>query len=70
MSRQCYKVLEYLKTHKEITTLEAVTYLGITRLSARIWDLRQLGYAIGKKPRKVRDRDGVLTTVCAYYLEA
>lgn len=69
MSRQCHKVLQYMKTHKEITSLEAVVELGITRLSARVWELKHLGYNIGKRPRKVRDRDGVITTVCAYYLE-
>lgn len=69
MSRQCFKVLQYMKTHKEITSLEAVVELGITRLSARVWELKHLGYSIGKRPRKVRDRDGVITTVCAYYLE-
>lgn len=71
MDRQCEKVLQYMKTNKTITTLEAFDELGVSRLSARIWDLRnKYGYDIGKKNKKVRDRDGVLTYVNAYYLEA
>lgn len=71
MDRQCTKVLNYMKTYKTITTLEAFTYCGCSRLSARIWDLRnKYGYDIGTAPRKVRDQDGVFTTVNAYYLEA
>lgn len=71
MDRQCEKVLQYMKTNETITTLEAFDELGVSRLSARIWDLRnKYGYDIGKKNKKVRDRDGVLTYVNAYYLEA
>lgn len=69
MNRQSAKVLQYLRTYKGITSLEAFQELGITRLSARIWDLRHLGYSIGKRPRKARDRDGVITTFTEYYLE-
>lgn len=71
MDRQCTKVLNYMRTYKTITTLEAFKYCGCSRLSARIWDLRnKYGYDIGTKPRKVRDQDGKFTTVSAYFLEA
>ena len=70
MDRQCTKVLNYMKTYKTITTLEAFKYCGVSRLSARIWDLRnKYGYDIGTQPRKVRDQDGVMATVNAYFLE-
>lgn len=70
MDRQCKKVLNYMKTYKTITTLEAFKYCGVSRLSARIWDLRnKYGYDISTQPRKVRDQDGVMTTVNAYFLE-
>lgn len=70
MDRQCTKVLNYMRQYKTITTLEAYEYCGVSRLSARVWDLRnKYGYDIGTKPRKVRDRDGVFTTVNAYFLE-
>lgn len=70
MDRQCMKVLQYMKDYKTITTLDAYKDLGVSRLSARVWDLRnKYGYDIGVKPKKVLDRDGVRTTVNAYYLE-
>ena len=39
-------VLDYLKKNKAISTMEAFTELRITRLSARIFDLRQAGHKI------------------------
>lgn len=70
MDRQCTKVLQYMKTYKTITTYEAFKECGVSRLASRIWDLRnKYGYDIGTQPKKVRDVDGVLTSVTAYYLE-
>ena len=39
-SSQNARLLDYLQTHEGITTAEAFDLFGITRLSARIWDLR------------------------------
>ena len=39
-------ILEYLKTGKSITPLEALRFFGCLRLGARIWDLRHKGYRI------------------------
>ncbi|HRZ15760.1 MAG TPA: helix-turn-helix domain-containing protein [Candidatus Omnitrophota bacterium] len=38
-------ILQYLKTHKGITALQALKRFGCFRLSARIWDLRHGRYA-------------------------
>lgn len=71
MDRQSLLILQYMKTHKTITTFEAFKYCGCSRLSARIWDLRnKYGYNIGTTPRKVRTAAGTHTSVNAYYLEA
>ena len=43
---QTTKLLEYLKEHGVITEKQALSYLKIKRLSARIHDLRELGYEI------------------------
>ncbi|MBO7421913.1 MAG: helix-turn-helix domain-containing protein [Oscillospiraceae bacterium] len=43
---QCNQVLRYIEEHGSITPLEAFEDLGIMRLSARIKDLRDLGYLI------------------------
>ena len=34
-------VLRYMKDHKGITSMEAFKYLGVTRLSAKIFELRK-----------------------------
>lgn len=43
---QNMRVLQYIKEHGSITSMEAFTDLRITRLSGRIFDLKQLGHAI------------------------
>lgn len=71
MDRQSKLVLEYMRTNKTITTFEAFKHCGCSRLSARIWDLRnKYGYSIGTQPKKIRTPDGFITSVNAYYLEA
>jgi hypothetical protein len=45
-SSQCKTILEYLKEGHSITQLEATRMWDITRLAARISDLRRRGYDI------------------------
>ena len=52
------KILEHLKRCRSITTLSAVELYGIYRLSARIFDLRQMGYQIDGQPIEVTNRYG------------
>lgn len=40
------RIIEYMKKHKGITSQDAFKDLGITRLSARIKELRDMGYDI------------------------
>ena len=42
-------ILDHLKEHKFITTWEAIQKYRITRLSARIYELREKGYQIVTK---------------------
>ena len=64
------RLLEYLQTHEleGITALEAISALGITRLSARIWDLRHEGYIIAGTLVPVTDRFGDTAHVMRYRL--
>jgi hypothetical protein len=39
---QEYIVLRYMKDHKGITSMEAFKHLGVTRLSAKIFNLRKI----------------------------
>lgn len=67
-STQCGLILNHLKENKGITSLEAIQLYGITRLSARIHDLRDMGVKIISKPKKVLMRTGKTTTVSEYSL--
>ena len=40
------RIIEYMKSHNGITSQDAFIELGITRLSARIKELREFGYNI------------------------
>lgn len=40
MTNQCQRVLSYIDEHGSITSLEAINKLGVTRLSARIKDIK------------------------------
>ena len=59
------RVLWYLRTHGELTPDEADQELGIGRLAARIYDLRQDGVSIETDKREVQTRFG--TSTVAHY---
>lgn len=61
-------VLEYLKKFGSITSLQAFNDLGVTRISARIYDLRQEGHAIDSEYIKVPRRNDEETSVKQYKL--
>jgi hypothetical protein len=52
------KVLRYLQEHKKMTSMDAINQLRITRLSARIADLRDRGVKIDSETVYKRDEDG------------
>lgn len=66
---QSMKVLEYMKKHGRITSLDAIREIGCTRLSGRIYDLKKMGYAIDKTMEDVPTRTGESTRVAVYSLE-
>lgn len=51
---QCDKVFYYMKKNGGITAMECFDKLKITRLSARIYDLRKMGIKI-KQERRYKD---------------
>ena len=55
---QADQVLQYMKDNGKITTMDAFEKLGITRLSARIWDLRKKGIVISKARQKYIAKGG------------
>ena len=62
------RVLKYMKQFGSITTLDAFNDLGITRLSAKIYDLKKQGYAIVDEMIKVKNRFGEEGHVKKYML--
>lgn len=52
------QILDYMKEHGSITSLEAIRSFGCTRLSGRIYDLKKAGYNIEKTMKTVPTRNG------------
>lgn len=67
ISEQCAKILEYMKRYGEISQRDAYK-LGIYRLSARIFDLKQYGYKIITRTAEVTNVDGSTSRVGFYRL--
>lgn len=65
---QKQRVLDYMRTHDGITSMQAFE-LGITRLSARIYELRhQDGINIEEEMVTKKNRYGETCTYSRYYL--
>ena len=62
------RVLEHLQDKGTITSMEAFTDYGITRLSGRIFDLREQGYPIAKRMIIKKNRFGEECRVAEYSL--
>lgn len=58
MNSQCDRIIEYMREYGQISTYTAFKKLGITRLSGRIYDLRQQGYRIESDMARGKDRYG------------
>ena len=66
---QCAVVLRYLQTHKRgLTSFDAFTKWNITRLSARIYDLRDKGHNIETYWEESKNEDGFTTRYARYFL--
>jgi hypothetical protein len=68
LQKQVDMVLNHLKEIDSITQKEANDLYGISRLSARVYDLKKMGYNIGKTTEKVVNRYGNPIRVAKYYL--
>jgi hypothetical protein len=63
------RLLDYLREGRSIDPLTSWTQLGIYRLGARVFDLRQAGYNIVSSRKAVRNRFGESISVASYKLE-
>ena len=66
---QAERVLEYIQKFGSITTLEAFRDLGVTRLSARIFELRNKGLNIDSTSVTSKNRYGETCTYAKYFLK-
>lgn len=66
---QTEKILDYMERHGSITPLEAMTELGVMRLGARIWDIKESGIKIITETVTGKNRDGETTRFARYRLE-
>ena len=62
------KILSYMREHGSITTLDAFRFIGCTRLSAWIFELKEKGHNITRDIIRVKTRDGE-ADVARYSLE-
>lgn len=69
MGSQVDRIIAYMEDKGSITTMEAFTELGITRLASRIHDIRKMGKGIDTESIKVKTRTGEDTYVTRYSLE-
>ena len=62
-------ILEYLQEYGEITSWDAFMRFGITRITAKIYNLRKEGYNISTRYATKTNRYGVVVTYGIYRLE-
>ena len=63
---QCEQVLYHMREYGSISSIEAFFDYNITRLSARIWELRSKGYEIETDMVKVKSEKGVVKHYARY----
>ena len=63
------KILDYMRENRGVTWLDAYERFGVSRLSARIYDLRQAGHKIDGVDIKVKNRYGEDCRVTLYVLD-
>lgn len=62
------RVIEYIKRFGSISTYEAFTELGITRLSARIFELQEAGHEFDRETVHSINRMGESVSYTRYSL--
>ena len=65
---QCEMVLDWLRRERAIDPMTALDRLGIYRLGARIWDLRQAGHNIERVMTPQLSGTGRVRRVASYRL--
>ncbi len=69
MITQEIKILNYIRTNGSISQLEASDHLRITRLSARVFDMKAKGIPIEGSIVENVNRDGSVTRYKRYFID-
>ena len=67
---QAEKIFDYMERHGSITDVEAYKDLGVRRLGARIYDLKDRGVKIITETEIGKNRDGNTVHYARYRLES
>lgn len=65
---QCERIIDYMERFGSITTFEAFSELGITRLASRIHDLTKDGYQIEREMITRKNRLGDYVSYKKYWI--
>lgn len=65
---QIEKVLRHMQEFGSISSWEAIMEYGITRLGARIYELKKLGYPISSERQSTKNRFGENVSYAVYRL--
>lgn len=65
---QCYLILKHMMEHGSITTIDAFWDYGITRLPARIFNLRSMGVEVTSVRKTIKSDKGERRSYAIYSL--
>ena len=68
MISQTNRILNYMLGGGSLTGLEALNLFGCMRLSARIYNIRRMGYRVDSKTEVHRNESGKYKTFKRYWL--
>lgn len=63
------KIIDYIERFGSITTLDAFKDLAITRLSARIFNIKNMGYKVTSIRETSKNRFGEDVNYSRYFIE-
>ena len=66
---QAYRILQYIREHGDITSMDAFVDLGITQLTSRISEMRAKGFDIKSERLSGKNRFGEAVSYNRYWLE-
>lgn len=63
---QATDIIEFIRDHGSITTMDAFRFLGITRLASRVYDIKAVGINVNKEMLTVIRENGTKCRVARY----